>query len=143
MARKYPRLVHQPSAVVGSPHSGVVLQKMRGDDRFARRRARLSEVFVDRTRTGSRRTRHVVFFMAVAVQHARLAGGDRRFGKVLPDERARHRLRHHLLLGEPHDYGGHRIYGQSAVSRHLHSRARARQAGQKDEQVARQRNRSA
>ena len=34
---KYPRLVHQPSAVVGPPHSGVVLRRLRRDDRQPRR----------------------------------------------------------------------------------------------------------
>ena len=33
---KYPRLVHQPSAVVGTPHSGVVLRRLWRDDRQPR-----------------------------------------------------------------------------------------------------------
>ena len=34
---KHPRLVHQPSALVGTPHSGVVLRRLRRDDRQPRR----------------------------------------------------------------------------------------------------------
>ena len=40
---------------------------------------------------------------AVAVLHARLAGRHRRPAALLPDRRAGHRLRHHLLLGRPDD----------------------------------------
>ena len=34
---------------------------------------------------------------------------------VLSDERAGHGLRHHLLLGRPHDHDGHEVHGRRAV----------------------------
>ena len=52
---------------------------------------------------GRRRPRHLVLLRPVAVLHARLARADRGPGEVLPDRRAAHRLRHHLLLGRPDD----------------------------------------
>ncbi len=52
---------------------------------------------------GPRRPRHVVLLGAVAVLHARLARRHRRPAALLPDLGAAHRLRHHLLLGRPHD----------------------------------------
>ena len=46
-----------------------------------------------------RRARHVVLLGAVAVRHARLARGDARAARLLPDRRALHGARHHLPLG--------------------------------------------
>ena len=52
------------------------------------------------------RARHLVFVGAVAVLDARLAGRDAGAQTLLPDRRAGHRLRHHLLLGRPDDDDG-------------------------------------
>ena len=52
------------------------------------------------------RARHLVFLRAVAVFDARLAGRDAGIEAVLPDRHARHRLRHHLLLGRADDDDG-------------------------------------
>ena len=52
---------------------------------------------------------------------------------------ARHRLRHHLLLGRPDDHDDAALHRQGAVPRRLHPRPGARRAGQADEQVGRQR----
>ena len=54
-------------------------------------------------------------------------------------ERARHRLRHHLLLGRPDDHDDHALHGPGAVQARLHPRPGARRAGPQDEQVRRQR----
>ena len=35
--------------------------------------------------------------------------------QVLPDQRAGHGLRHHLLLGRPHDHDGPQVHGRRAV----------------------------
>jgi isoleucyl-tRNA synthetase len=84
-------------AVVGAPHPGLVLTRRRGALRRARR---------DRARgldAGQRRPRHLVLLRAVAVLHPRLAGRHPRPARLLPDERADHRLRHPVLLGRPDD----------------------------------------
>ena len=52
------------------------------------------------------RARHLVLLGAVAVLDARLAGQDAGVEALLSDLGAGHRLRHHLLLGRPHDDDG-------------------------------------
>ena len=61
-----------------------------------------------RAAPGRGRARHLVLVGALAVLDARLAGRDAGARDVLSDERARHGLRHHLLLGRPHDDDGAR-----------------------------------
>ena len=46
--------------------------------------------------------------------------------RYLSDQRAGHRLRHHLLLGRPHDDDGPALHERGAVPRRLHPRAGAR-----------------
>ena len=41
---KHPRLVHKPSALVGSPHSRLLLRRLRGNDRQPRRNKSVSQV---------------------------------------------------------------------------------------------------
>ena len=57
--------------------------------------------------------------------------------------RAGHRLRHHLLLGRPHDDDGPALHGRGAVPRRLHPRPRPRREGREDVEVEGQRHRSA
>ena len=52
------------------------------------------------------RARHLVLVRALAVLDARLARGDQGAGALLSDQRARHRVRHHFLLGGPDDDDG-------------------------------------
>ena len=87
---------------------------------------------------GRGRARHVVLFGALAVLDARLAGQDAGARDVLSDERARHELRHHLLLGRAHDDDGAQVHGRRAVPRGLHPRPRARSRRQQDVEVERQ-----
>ena len=47
---------------------------------------------------------------------------------LLPDQRARHRLRHHLLLGRADDDDGAALHERGAVPTRLHPRAGARRA---------------
>ena len=89
------------------------------------------------------RARHLVLFGAVAVLDARLARADPRAGALLSDGRARHRLRHHLLLGRPDDDDGAAFHGRRAVPHRLHPRPGARRARPEDVEVARQHHRSA
>ena len=55
---------------------------------------------------------------------------------LLSDRRARHRLRHHLLLGRPHDDDGPSFHGGGALPRRLHPRAGPRREGPEDVEVA-------
>ena len=60
----------------------------------------------------------------VAVLHPRLAGRDAGARALLPDRRAGHRLRHHLLLGRPDDDDGPALHGGDPVPYGLHPRPR-------------------
>ncbi len=84
---------------------------------------------------GRGRARHVVLVCAVAVLDARLARRDAGAAHVLSDERARHELRHHLLLGRADDDDGAQVHRRRAVPRGLHPRSRARSRGQQDVEV--------
>ena len=61
---------------------------------------------------------------------------------LLPDQRARHRLGHHLLLGRPHDDDGPPLHEGSAVLDRLHPPSRPRREGRQDVEVEGQRHRS-
>ena len=63
--------------------------------------------------------------------------------RYLPDQRAGHRLRHHLLLGRAHDDDGPAFHERSAVPHRLHPRAGARRSRRQDVEVEGQRHRSA
>ena len=58
---------------------------------------------------------------------------DRGSRPLLPDQRADHRLRHHLLLGRPHDVRRAALHGARAVPRRLHPCPGPRQQGPEDE----------
>jgi valyl-tRNA synthetase len=79
-------LVHQPPAVVGPPHPGLV----RRAGRHLRRPADEADARAARPRTDGRaapgrgRAGHLVLLGAVAVLHAGLAGADRRAGTFYP-----------------------------------------------------------
>ena len=64
-------------------------------------------------------------------------------GALLPEQRARDRLRHHLLLGRAHDDDGPEVHGRGAVPRRLHHRPDPRRARRQDVQVQGQRHRPA
>ena len=72
---------------------------------------------------------------ALAVLDARLAGEDGGAEEILSDVHARHRARHHLLLGRAHDDDGHALHEGSAVRRSLHPRPGARRQGPEDVEV--------
>jgi hypothetical protein len=82
---------------------------------------------------------YLVLLRPVALLHPGLAGADRSCS-LLPHQRAGHRLRHHLLLGRPHDHDGHEVHGRpGAVPRGLHPRSGARCGRPEDVQVQGQR----
>ena len=130
---KHPAVVHFPPDLVGASNPGLVwpgrqslccrerrrcgcrcaraLHRHRGDHgrggaRYRRRSgaARALRQRISASRRG--RARHLVFVGAVAVLDARLARRDAGAETLLPDQCARHRLRHHLLLGRAHDDDG-------------------------------------
>ena len=84
----------------------------------------------------------MVLIRAVAVLDARLARQDAGARPLLPDRRARHRLRHHLLLGRAHDDDGPPLHGGGALPRRLYPRARPRREGPEDVEVEGERHRS-
>ena len=122
---KHPAVVRLAPALVGTSDSGVVRagrQVFRRRDR-SRSRRRGEEGTTARTRRSTRdrgRARHLVLVGAVAVLDARLAGQDAGGEALLPDRRAGHRLRHHLLLGRPHDDDGTALHEEGAVPHRLH-----------------------
>ena len=61
---------------------------------------------------------------------------------LLPDQRARHRLGHHLLLGRPDDDDGPALHEGGAVLDRLHPPPGSRREGREDVEVERQRHRS-
>ena len=147
---EHPALVHFAPALVGPPDSGLVragrasvfVEKTeeealeRGDRALpgARRaveglgRGQARELQAGRDPDPRRgRARHLVLVGAVAVLDARLAGPDAGAEDLLPDRRAGDRLRHHLLLGRPHDDDGPAFHGRGAVPHGLRPRAGARQ----------------
>ena len=117
---EHPALVHLAPALVGPPDPGLVRarrQGLRRRGRGASRRARQGRVRQERRAHPRRgRARHLVLLGAVAVLHPRLAGRDAGGEALLPDRRSRHRLRHHLLLGRPHDDDGPARHGAKCRS---------------------------
>jgi len=86
---------------------------------------------------------HLVFLGAVAVFDPRLARANRCAQDLLPDQRAGHGLRHHLLLGGPDDHDGPEVYGRRAVPGDLHPRPGARSGRSEDVEIQGQRTRPA
>src|SRR5579883_1588983 len=130
VAREYSALVHLAPALVGTPDSRLVRarrQYFRCGKRSGSRcpgaallwRARVSrEGAAADARRG--RARHVVFFGALALFDARLAGRYGGPSALLSDERPRHGLRHHLLLGRPDDDDGPAFHARGAFPRRLY-----------------------
>ena len=77
---QHPRLVHLAPALVGAPHSGLVLRRVRQAPRRrdGARRLRLRR----RAPPGDRRPRHLVQLRALAVQHPGVAGRDARTSRA-------------------------------------------------------------
>ena len=144
---EHPALVHLAPAVVGPSDPGLV--RARRQDLRRRGRGGGARRSQDALRQGGcaearrGRARHLVLLRAVAVLDARLARPDARARPLLPDRRAGHRLRHHLLLGRAHDDDGPPCDGGGAVPRRLHPRAGPRREGPEDVEVEGQRHRPA
>ena len=142
--QQHPGLVHLAPAVVGPPDSGVVRrrrQRLRRAQRGRRARAgrREARARAGDVHAGRGRARHVVLVGAVVPLDARLAGGHARARDVPAVVGARHRLRHHLLLGRADDHDDDLFHRQGAVPRRLHQRHRARRGRPEDVEVEGQR----
>ena len=137
-------LVHLAPAVVGPSHPGVVLRRVR---RTSRCRARDADARAASAAARSKQDEDVLdtwFSLgAVAVLDARLAREDARAVDVLSEQRARHRPRHHLLLGRPHDDDGPPLHGEGAVPHRVPDVDRHRRERRQDVQDEGQRDRSA
>ena len=86
--------------------------------------------------SGRRRPRHLVQLGALAVRDARLARGDARSPRLLPDRVLVTARRHPLPLGRAHGHDGTHLTGEQPVPRvYLHRlvRARRRAADVEDE----------
>src|SRR6185312_14159450 len=92
-----------------------------------------------RAAAGRRRARHLVLLGALAVLDARVAGQDGGAEGVLSDERARHRLRHHLFLGGPNDDDGPQVCRRRAVPGCVHHGPHPRRARRQDVEIPGQR----
>ena len=146
MDAQHQGLVHQPTAVVGSPHTGVVRQRrplVRCAQRSARRAPRTGSI--PRWPCARTRTCWTPGFPRRSGPSPRRAGRSRRTrpAHVLPDVRSGHGLRHHLLLGRPHDHDGPEVHRPGSVSRSLRARPDPRSRRPEDVQVQGQRDRPA
>ena len=113
-----PPLVHLPPALVGPPDPGLVLRRLRGDDR-RRGRAGALRRLRRRAAPGGGRPRHLVQLGALALRHARLARRHARAARLLPDQLPHHGARHPLPLGRPHGDDGARVPRRRPLPRRL------------------------
>ena len=133
---------HQNSGVVWAGRQGVRRRRPR-PKRQARSRQALRQRQTDARR--ATRTCSTPGSPRRCGRSRRSAGRTRRRSsqRYLPDRRAGHRLRHHLLLGRAHDDDGSAFHEGGAVPRRLHPRAGARRDRRQDVEVEGQRHRSA
>ena len=113
---EHPPVVHLAPALVGPPHSRLVLRLRRNDRRRdaagALRGVRRSGAPPGRGRAG-----HLVLLRALAVRHARLAGRDAGAAHVLSRRRQHDGARDHLPLGGADDHGRPRAVRRRSRSR--------------------------
>ena len=143
---QHPALVHLAPALVGPPDPGLVRSRWRylrrDGGRRGRGRGRGTLRPGGRIEARRGRARHLVLVGAVAVLDSGVARADAGAGALLPDRRAGHRLRHHLLLGRPHDDDGAPFPRPRAVPHGLHPRLGARRARPEDVEIQGQHHRS-
>ena len=144
---QHPGLVHLAPALVGPPDPGLVRRaaansSSRADEDEARAQARGGRLH--RRARRATRTCSTPGTRRRWCRSRRSAGpspGDdrRRYDLFLPSSRARHRLRHHLLLGRADDHDDDALHRPGAVPRTSTSTAWCATRGPEDEQVRRQR----
>ncbi len=107
LARERARLVHQPPAVVGASHPGLLRRGRRARGR-ARGPAHRLEAPTHRQAhraPGRGRARYLGLVVAVALRDPRLAGQDGRPRALLSDAVSVDRARHPLPVGGAHGHG--------------------------------------
>ncbi len=113
-----PALVRLAPALVGAPDPGLVLRRLRGDDRRRVRAAALRRLR-RRAAPGGGRARHLVQLGDLALRDARLARGDARAARLLPDQLPHHRARDPLPLGGADDHDRDRVRRRRPLPRRL------------------------
>ena len=113
-----PPLVHLAPALVGAPDPGLVLRRVRGDDR-RRERARALRRLRRRAAPGGGRARHLVQLGDLAVRDARLARRHAGAARLLPDQLPHHGARDPLPLGGADDHDRDRVRRRRPVPRRL------------------------
>src|SRR5205807_1371918 len=140
--REHPGLEHLAAAVVGSPHPRVQLHQVRPPVGRPGGPEGLPQVRRP-GRAGSRRARHLVLVLAVALRDARLARPDARLEAVLSRSHAGDGPRDPVLLGGAHDHGRLPLPRRAPVLDGLPARHGAGYPAPQDVQIARQRHRPA
>ena len=122
-----PRLEHQPPALVGPSHPGLVLP---GRPRHGGRggSASVRDVRQRAARAGPGRARHVVLVPALAVLDARMAGADAGARDVLSEYRPGDRLRDPVPVGGEDGDGGAVSRRRRAIPQRRDPRTRPRRA---------------
>ena len=87
--------------------------RMQQDHRRAHRPRPLRRVRLEGHPPGRGRARHLVQLRALAVQHRSAGPSHADAETLLPDLRARHRARHHLLLGRADGHDGPEMMGEA------------------------------
>jgi valyl-tRNA synthetase len=113
---QHPGLVHQPPAVVGPPDPGLVRHAAASSSSAAARTRRASAPRQAGYSGPLTRDEDVLdtWYSSALVPFSTLGWPDKthRAGPVPAQQRARHRLRHHLLLGRPDDHDDDALHRQ-------------------------------
>ena len=147
--QQHPGLVHLAPALVGPPDSRVVRRGRQRLRRARRGRGARAGAGEARPRAGDRSTQDEdvldTWFSSALWCHSTLGWPEdtHELRDVPAVVGARHRLRHHLLLGRADDHDDDLLHRQGAVPRRLHQRPRARRGRPEDVEVEGQRARSA
>ena len=127
---QHPRLVHLPPALVGPPHPRLALRRLPRDHRLPRHPHRLRHTAASPT-SPRRPTSSTPGSPPACFPSPSSAGRRTANGTLTPDLAAfyptaapRHRLRHPLLLGRPHDHARLPLHARRPHARR-HPRARS------------------
>ena len=113
-----PPLVRLAPALVGAPDPGLVLRRLRGDDR-RRADARALRRLRRRAAPGGGRARHLVQLGALALRDARLARRHPGAARLLPDQLPDHGARDPLPLGGADGHDRARVRRRRPLPRRL------------------------
>src|SRR5437879_55879 len=131
--------IHEVAQLPGRPPDSRVDLCQRPRGRLPQSPAAVRAVRRPASNTGPGRARYMVLVIALALRHARMAGGHARSAPLLSDAGARHRPRHPLSLGGPHGLHEPALPARRALLGGLDPRHGAGARRPADEQVARDR----